>query len=150
LRGQIADVQLVLAGPVDARRTQLFANESGVLLLGHLDRETLLGLMTSATAVVVPSLYEGFGFPAVEAMASRTAVVATREGSLPEICGDAALLCDADPEALAHSLGEVLQDNQLRTALVEAGRPRARMFTWESAAEGYLAVYRMCLDLPLE
>jgi glycosyltransferase involved in cell wall biosynthesis len=146
LRRWVEDVQLVLAGPADPRRTSLFAADDRVIMLGVVDRTTLLGLMTSAMAVVVPSLYEGFGFPAVEAMACGTAVVATNMASLPEICGDGALLCDVDPESMANAMLRVLDDRSLRDQLTLAGAERVRLLTWHMAAQRHLAVYQQCLE----
>ncbi len=147
LRGQVADAQLVLAGPPDNRRTSLFAGDRRVVMPGHVDRSTLLGLMGSATAVVVPSLYEGFGFPAVEAMARRTAVVATQVTALPEICGDGALFCEPNAEAMADAMLRILDDDRLRERLIVAGLARAGTLTWRAAAEQHLAVYKHCLDI---
>jgi len=146
LRERVPDVQLVLAGPADDRRTSLFFGDQRVVMLGHVDRAILLGLMNSATAVVVPSLYEGFGFPAVEAMALRTAVVAIQVASLPEICGDGALFCAADAEAMAHAMQQILEDDHLRERLILAGEARAHALTWHAAAEQHMRVYRQCLQ----
>jgi glycosyltransferase involved in cell wall biosynthesis len=146
LRERVVDVQLVLAGPSDLRRTSLFAGDDRVVMPGGVDRATLLGLMTSASVVVVPSHYEGFGFPAVEAMATGTPVVATRVSSLPEICGDAALLCDLGAEAIADALQRVMEDGQLCEQLVALGSARARSLTWHAAAEQHLGVYRLSLE----
>jgi glycosyltransferase involved in cell wall biosynthesis len=140
------DLLLVLAGAADPRRSELFEGDERVVLTDHLERESLLGLMKSATVVIVPSLYEGFGFPAVEAMACGTAVVASRTASLPEICGDAALLCDPEAEAMADALHTVCSDSNLREALIVAGNDRAKVFTWKAAAEKHLAIYRQVTE----
>jgi glycosyltransferase involved in cell wall biosynthesis len=146
LRGRLPEIHLVLAGPVDPRRTDLFEGDGRVITPGRVDRRVLLALMTSADAVVVPSLYEGYGFPAVEAMACGTPVVAANMASLPEVCGDAALLSDVDPEGMAHAMEQVLQDDRLRDRLIAAGRARAATLTWESTAQQHLAVYRRSLE----
>ena len=117
-----------------------------MVLSGNVDRLTLLGLMRPATVVVVPSLYEGFGFPAVEAMACGTAVVATRVASLPEICGDSALLCEVDAESMALAVQRVIDDDQLRARLIVSGAARARTLTWQAAADQHLAVYRHAIE----
>jgi glycosyltransferase involved in cell wall biosynthesis len=138
-------VGLVLCGPADARRDAAFAGLPRVRLLGRVDREQHLALMSAAAVVVVPSTYEGFGFPALEAMARGTVVVAARCGSLPEVCGDAALLTLPSGEGLAVGLNRVLSDAELRRRLVAAGRDRAAAFTWERCAREHVAVYRAAL-----
>jgi glycosyltransferase involved in cell wall biosynthesis len=146
LRGRVPAVQLVLAGPLDPRRTELFAGDDRVMMPGRVDRRVLLGLMVSAAQVVVPSLYEGFGFPAVEAMACKTPVVAVNSASLPEVCGDAALMSDVDPECLADAMHRVLLDEELQSQLITAGQVRAATLTWKAAAEKHLDVYRSALQ----
>ena len=114
-----------------------------VAWLGHLAADALPGAMRRAALVVYPSLYEGFGFPPLEAMAVGTPVVASDRGPLPEILGDAALLVDPDDAgALGEALEAVLSRPERRAALSEAGRRRAARFTWERCAEQTVALYR--------
>jgi glycosyltransferase involved in cell wall biosynthesis len=123
-------VDVVVAG---GGRPQ-FATETGLdalRRLGHVDDALLPGLYAGAEAVVVPSLHEGFGLTAVEAMASGTPVVAARAGALPETCGDAAVLVEPEPEAITAALRRVLTDAAERDRLRRAGLERARRFTWE-------------------
>ena len=116
--------------------------------LGQVPREQMPGLMAGADAVVYPSLYEGFGFPPLEAMAAGTPVVAANRSCLPEILGDAALLVDPDDEAaFARALEEVLTRQELRERLIAAGRARAAMFTWARTAESTVDVYRRVLGI---
>jgi glycosyltransferase involved in cell wall biosynthesis len=125
--------ELVLAG---GHRPQ-FAAEGGlgaVRTLGHVDDALLPGLYAGAEAFVLPSLYEGFGLPVLEAMAAGTPVVATRAGALPETCGDAARLVEPDPEALRGALTDLLADGAERARLRALGLARAREFTWERTA----------------
>jgi len=94
--------------------------------------------------VVVPSLYEGFGLPVLEAMTRGKVVVAARRSSLPEVAGDAAVFFDdpLDAEQLAAALKVALSDQAVRVPLMRAARDRARQFTWEKTAAGVAAVIR--------
>jgi glycosyltransferase involved in cell wall biosynthesis len=139
---------LVLCGPPDPRRDLLFDELPGARILGHVAREEQLDLMRAATVVVVPSLYEGFGLPALEAMAAGTAVVAARRASLPEVCGAAALLCEPDAAALGGALCAVLDDAALRARLERAGRERAALFTWDRSARRHAEVLQMSANHP--
>jgi glycosyltransferase involved in cell wall biosynthesis len=139
------DTALVLCGPPDQRRDGLFADVAGVRYLGHLDLAAVARLMRSAAAVVVPSLYEGFGLPALEGMAAGVPVVAADRGALPEVCGAAALLVPATAEGIADGLLEVLTDEARAAVLRARGPARAAAFSWSSAAEATLAVYEEAL-----
>ena len=92
---------------------------------------------------MLPSLEEGFGLPALEAMACGAPVVASNVSSLPEVAGDAAILVDpTDDEAIADGLRRVLTDDDLARRLRQRGRGRAARFTWEQTATRTAAVYR--------
>jgi glycosyltransferase involved in cell wall biosynthesis len=102
--------------------------------LGYVQEADLPALYAHAEALVMPSLYEGFGLPCVEAMASGTPVVAADRAALPEACGGAALLVDPDdPDAFAAALLEAV--GPARERLVAAGRERAAGLSWERSAE---------------
>ena len=138
-------VTLVVAGP--ERDTALAAKlreSSRCKVLGRVDQATLELLYKQANAVVVPSLYEGFGLPLLEAMARGKVVVAAKSSSLPEVGGDAALYVHdaSDPEQLAKVLEVALGDKKLRTSLGRAARERARKYTWEKTATGVADVIR--------
>ncbi|MCB2187092.1 MAG: glycosyltransferase family 4 protein [Deltaproteobacteria bacterium] len=114
----------------------------GLMLLPSLEDEPLARALAAASAVGVPSLYEGFGLPALEALASGAPVVASNRASLPEVVGEAGLLVEPEPEALAAGLGRVLAEPDLAARLRAAGPERARRFTWEASARIVRGLYR--------
>jgi glycosyltransferase involved in cell wall biosynthesis len=125
-------IDLVLAG---SDRGYLRGPGAGMRRLGYVDDEDLPGLYAGARAFVMPSTYEGFGLPCLEAMACGTPVVAANRGALPETCGDGALLADPDdPGAFAEALVTAACDEAVRKAMVQAGRRRAARFPWNRAA----------------
>ena len=96
---------------------------------------------SGALAVVLPSLYEGFGLPALEAMACGAPVVAANSSALPEVVGSAGLLVDPrDARGLAEALRRLITEPDLREQLARAGLARAATFTWERAARETLDV----------
>jgi glycosyltransferase involved in cell wall biosynthesis len=109
---------------------------SAVVFTGYVPDEDAAPLMSGASAFAFPSLYEGFGFPVLEAMACNVPVVCSNTSSLPEVAGDAALLVDpTDVEALAYALQRVLADAGLREALVARGQKQVARFSWERCAQ---------------
>lgn len=107
---------------------------------GRVSDVELHSLYSHAACVVIPSLHEGFGLPALEAMASGAPVVAANSGALPETTGNAAVMVNAlRPEAIADGIAEALSD---RSSLVARGRERAKEFSWENTAALTTAVYR--------
>jgi glycosyltransferase involved in cell wall biosynthesis len=106
-----------------------------VQLVEQLPLPELIARVRSAQIAVQPSLHEGFGLPALEAMAAGTPVLASRAGAMPEVCGDAALYCDPESEDdIVRALLVLAGDSALRTRLAAAGRARARTFSWEACA----------------
>jgi glycosyltransferase involved in cell wall biosynthesis len=135
------DVTLALSGPPHPRRDQLFAELPRVVRLGRVDAELVPGLIAGAELVAVPSLYEGFGLPVLEAMAANTVVVAAATSSLPEVAGDAAVLVEPTGEGLAEGIEAVLSGEVDCDALLARGRKRSSEFTWERSAAGHAAVW---------
>jgi glycosyltransferase involved in cell wall biosynthesis len=143
---------LVLAGApgwgVEPVRGRVAAEglEDVVRFTGAVSRQDLVALYRAADLFAYPSLYEGFGLPALEAMACGTPVLASDVASLPEVVGDAALTVDPrDDEALASQLARGLTDRGLRDRLRGAGRAQAGKFTWERCAAETLSVYDAAL-----
>jgi glycosyltransferase involved in cell wall biosynthesis len=113
-----------------------------VRFLGYLPEETLAVMYRLAGVFVFPSLYEGFGLPPLEAMASGTPVVTSNVSSLPEVAGDAAILVDPyDPAAIADGIFRVLTDERLRKHLSQRGLARAGMFSWEQSVRRVHKIY---------
>lgn len=114
--------------------------------LGQIPVEEMPAVYAAADLCVYPSLYEGFGFPPLEAMACGTPVVASNASCLPEILGDAALLIDpSDVRGFSAAVESVLSDQGIRTRLIEAGQKHVADFTWERCAAQTVAVYREVL-----
>jgi glycosyltransferase involved in cell wall biosynthesis len=145
------DVSLLVAGAdgpakpaVEAAREALpVAMRRRVHLAGYVDDRVRSALLAKATLFVYPSIYEGFGFPILEAMAAGTPVLAGDAGAIPEVAGDGALLVDpTDTAALADAINRALEDDDLRGTLIRAGRRRAASFSWRTAAAGLTDLYR--------
>lgn len=112
-----------------------------VRLTGYIDDDDKGALLANATALVFPSLYEGFGFPVLEAMHCGTPVIASNTSSLPEVVGDAGLQVDpSDTAAIAGAMAELANDGDLRRRLAARGFEQARTFTWERAARATMRV----------
>lgn len=134
---------LVIAGAWDPRYPVEHAGAGTVRLIHDVPEGDLPALYAGATAFVMPSLYEGFGLPVLEAMACGAPVMASNTSSLPEVAGDAALLFDPlQPDALAEALTRVLGDCTLRDELRARGLERAAQFSWERTARETLRVYQ--------
>jgi glycosyltransferase involved in cell wall biosynthesis len=141
-------VTLAVAGPEsDAALSQRLRASPRCRVLGRVDQPTLELLYRRARAVVVPSLYEGFGLPVLEAIARGQVVVAARASSLPEVGGDAAIYVDdpSDPAELAAALQTAVGDRDVRARLVRAARKQAAGFTWDRCAAGVVEVIRELL-----
>jgi glycosyltransferase involved in cell wall biosynthesis len=119
-----------------------------VRFTGRIENRAFARYYAEATLAVIPSLYEGFGMPAGEAMACGVPVVSTTGGALPEVLGEAAVLVPpADADALRHAIVSLLDDPDRRRGLGEAGLKRVKnFFTWRHAAEKTISVYREAID----
>lgn len=116
-------------------------------LTGFVSNQELLSLVGHAHALIMPSLYEGFGLPPVEAMAAGVPVGAARAASLPEVCGDAALYFEPLQVAdIAEKLVLLGTDVSLCQGLSKRGLERSRLFTWEACSKETAAALRACLD----
>jgi glycosyltransferase involved in cell wall biosynthesis len=137
-------VTLAVAGPErDVALASRLRASPRCRVLGRVDQPTLELLYKHAAVVVVPSLYEGFGLPVLEAMSRGKVVVAAAASSLPEVGGEAALYVDpADPEAFANALRTAIGDKKMRTKLGREGRAQAARFTWDRCTAGVVAVIR--------
>jgi glycosyltransferase involved in cell wall biosynthesis len=149
ISGAHPDIRLILAGRLSYGHEEVLKRVSGsesasrVLFPGYVAREDLPALYGAAEALIFPSLYEGFGLPALEAMACGTPVVASSSSSLPEVVGEAGLLFDpGNSRDIAAAIDRVLCDAGLRERLSSAGPARAAEFSWRRTARETLAVYR--------
>lgn len=130
-------LRLVLTG---ADRAKLGALPTWVEHRGHVDRPDVRELYRRAACLVFPSLYEGFGLPPLEAMATGCPVAVSGAGSLPEVCGDAAVTFDASSAgAIARGIEDVLSGADV---LVGRGLERSARFTWAACADAHVASYR--------
>ena len=142
-----SELQLVLAGQKGWLYDEIFARvrklglENRVVFTGYVPDADLPSLLSGALAFVFPSLYEGFGFPVLEAMACDTPVICSNVSSLPEVGGEAALQIDPlDSEALSEAMAQVAADEALRHVLVERGRKQVQRFSWRRCASQVLQV----------
>ena len=146
---RLSGVTLAVAGPErDAALVARLRSSPRCRVLGAVDQPTLELLYQRAAAVVVPSLYEGFGLPILEAMARGKVVVAAKSSSLPEVGGDGALYFHplSTPDQVAGMLAVALEDDALRAQLARAAQSRAARFTWDRTAAGVAAVIRELLS----
>jgi glycosyltransferase involved in cell wall biosynthesis len=143
-------LQLVLAGKKGWLYTDLFEQvrhlglEGRVLFPGYVDDADKGALLSGALAYVLPSLYEGFGFPALEAQICETPLICAQTTSLPEVASDGALWVDPlDVDGWTRAMSRVAQDAALRAALVARGRSNRERFSWHTAARVTLTVLKM-------
>ncbi|HZA51215.1 MAG TPA: glycosyltransferase family 1 protein [Myxococcaceae bacterium] len=137
---------VLLAGRGAARRLGFPASTRE---LGEVPEEDLPPLYAAAEGLLFPSYYEGFGLPPLEAMACGCPVIASRAASLPEVCGEAAMLVEPhSPEQWREAALRICRDTALRATLSTGGFERAARYTWARCAQQTLAVYRRVLESP--
>ena len=147
-----SDWRLVLAGACGYGAEEILEQiehsrrRASIDVLGYVTDRQLADLYAKSSIFAFPSLDEGFGMPALDAMASGVPVLAGNRSALPEVCGDAALLVDpGDTAAIAEGLTRLALDDDLRAQLSRRGHDRAREFTWKRAVEKTWDVYRELL-----
>jgi glycosyltransferase involved in cell wall biosynthesis len=138
------EFELVIAGPQGwGSENTLHRIRAEATYLGYVPEADLPGLVGGATVFVYPSLYEGFGFPVVQAMAAGVAILTSNNSCLPEIAGDSALLVDPlSASEIAQGLTRLLESESQRAELAARGRERAQQFRWETCAAKSLAFFR--------
>ncbi|GEA30422.1 MULTISPECIES: glycosyltransferase family 4 protein [Clostridium] len=143
------NIKLVIAG----KKGWLFENifnlvnklslKDDVIFTDYIDENDKSIIYNMASLFVFPSLYEGFGIPVLEAMASSVPVITSNVSSLPEVAGDAAILVEPkDIKSIAKYMSKVLADKKLRNNLIREGHEQAKKFTWESSVEKLVNIYR--------
>lgn len=128
------------------RVNELVKGDNNIIRLGFIPSEDLVRIYNLATVFAMPSLYEGFGLPILEAMSCGVPVVTTKEGSLEEVAGDGAFYVDGyDFEDIAKGLKKVFSDEALRKELSEKGIKNAKRFSWKKTAEKTVKVYQQVI-----
>ncbi|MEL4896161.1 glycosyltransferase family 4 protein [Crocosphaera sp. Alani8] len=146
--------QLWLAGPTDKRYTpklieqaQELGIEKQIKILDYVDYEQLPILLNQALALVFPSLWEGFGFPVLEAMGCGTPVITSNISSLPEVAGDAALLVNPyNLEEITAEMQKIATDNEMQSQLKRLGLQQAKKFSWQTTGEQTLDTLKKFLN----
>lgn len=130
-----------------ADEVRLGGLEKNVIFTGFVDDGMLATLYSNCLFLAMPSLYEGFGFPIVEAQSFGKPVLTSDTSSMPEVAGDSAILADPmDPEAIAGAFGRLCLDAQLRQKIAAGARRNAERFTWENHAKGMLGIFEQAIE----
>ncbi len=143
-----ANHRLLLAGKPGWYSDQLLrqANDR-VKFIGYVAAADKNALLSGATAFVFPSLYEGFGFPVLEALVCGVPILCSNTSSLPEVAGEAAMLIDPlEVDDIAHGLHDITTNENLRRSLIERGYQQAQKFTWQACADVVLKVFESVLN----
>lgn len=121
---------------------ELIREDPYIITLGFVEQEDLVCMYSLATLMILPSLYEGFGLPILEAMRCGCPVITTKRGSLPEVGGDAVLYTEPeDEQAIINAIQMLFYDEKLQQRLSKKGYEQAEQFTWKKTAEQTMAVY---------
>jgi glycosyltransferase involved in cell wall biosynthesis len=145
---QMHDVHLVIVGGQGWKNRQFYQqlntnqNKNRVVMTGFVSRQQLKLIYENAVCLLFPSVYEGFGFPILEAMSCGSPVITSRTASMPEVAGDAAMLVDPiDTGAIASAMLEIMTNTALRDTLITKGYQRLDNFSWEKCAQETLRVF---------
>lgn len=146
------DYQLVICGKKGWLYDDIFKKvkelelENQIIFTNYVTDSELEVLYKNANLFAFPSLYEGFGFPPIEAMARKLPVLTSNEGALPEVVGDAAYICDAySSNDIANKIEHVLSEKQLQEELIKCGLKRVDKFSWENAQKDINSIYeKLC------
>lgn len=123
------------------------ANNPRIIPLGFVSDEDLVSIYNTAAVFAMPSLYEGFGLPILEAMSTGCPVVTTKQGSIEEVAGDAAIYVDAYIiDSIAEGIKKVFSNKKMRSELVDKGLQQTKKFTWEKTAKETLQVYKNTIE----
>jgi len=146
------DIDLVVVGAERYRASEALESvgeaSKRIRFTGYVSDRQLAACYSLAEVFVMPSLFEGFGIPALEAMTHGVAVVCSRSGALPEVCGDAALYFDPlEVESIGDALQRALSDRSLRDELVRKGRVQAARFSWRQSAQLTMSTYRTAANI---
>lgn len=143
---------LVLSGKlVNEKSNKLFLNDRSefinVIDLGFVPSEDLMGIYSSATLLIYPSLFEGFGIPLIEAMACGCPIAAANVTSIPEVVGDVGLLFDPyNPQDIAEAIYRLYTDRKLRNQLAQAGSERVKQYSWDILVPQIVNLYNQVID----
>jgi glycosyltransferase involved in cell wall biosynthesis len=147
------DVDLVVVGNIGWKTKDVMSllkehrYRSRIYFTGYVDASRLSFIYRNALCLLYPSLYEGFGFPILEAMAHGVPVITSNVSSMPEVAGDAALLVDPnDIKSLADSMNKILVNGDMRNIMVSKGYERVREFSWKRCAEETLGIFEKVLS----
>ena len=131
-----------------AKVQNMILNDGNIIRLGFVPEDDLISLYNAATVFIMPSLYEGFGLPILEAMSCGCPVVTSKQGSIPEIAQDAAFYVDAyDINDIADGIKKVFLNNDLRSQLSKKGLEQAKKFSWKKTASQTMNVYKEVIGL---
>lgn len=146
-RASLANVSLVMVGKSVGLKNSVSVFGDRIHALGDLPDADLPVLYNLAEALILPSFYEGFGFPPLEAMSCGCPTIVSNAASLPEVCGKASLYVNpSNPDELAQAMIKVAHNTNLKELLIENGQKWAREFDWGNTAEAYLNTFNQVLS----